>query len=401
MTSTFELTPPEPDLLRYGAKCCRECFAHDWLREFVDRKSRESGKCEFCANEDVPLLEVGVVYPSFTTLLSMYELVSPDNTNYGADDAWDSGVRLDNLIQDEWMVFSDDLDCKGVTADLLEAIINAKHTDREWNFIPHDSDERRFDQDDLYTYRRMFWDWSRQDEWNEYLFAVRTKKAVNAGAVVSKERLDHAGGAKLEAGDYLYRARKGYELDSATGQRLPYTGHAIGAPPVSKALPGRANRKNQSVLYCADQLDTAVAETRPARGLLISVATLRVRRDLRILDLVKPPPPVNPFTLKITEEELAVNNVLLDEVELNRLLRRFCSELSIPLSRDDDSNEYAPSQALSDLVREHGFAGIRYGSAMQPEGTNIVLFDPNDAEVLDSKLVEISDTKVSFENVDG
>ena len=391
----FRLTPPEPDLLRFGPKCCQECFHHHWLRDFVQRKSVGVGECEFCGENDVPLIHVGILYPQFINLLSMYEPVNPDNTNYGDENAWRAGERLDFLIQNEWYIFSEQLDCDGTTMDLLQAIIDAKHTDQEWNAFSHDSSESRFDRDELYTHRRMFWDWSIHDEWAEYLWQRRTATA-EPGRVMSKAELERVGGSTISSGQILYRARKGYEIDPS-GERQPYRGTNIGAPPPGKRSAGRANVEGQAVLYCADQFETAVAETRPARGLAVSVAELRITRDLRIIDLMKPPPPVNPFILEIPDDERDVRNVLLEEVELRRLLRDICFELSIPLSREDNPGEYKQTQAFSDMARYHGFDGIRYTSALQPNGTNVVLFDVDDAEVLHSKLVHIKEVNISYE----
>lgn len=51
-----------------------------------------------------------------------------------------------------------------------------------------------------------------------------------------------------------------------------YQGVDIADPPATKASAGRANRKGQVVLYCADQEETAIAEVRPARGNVVSLA---------------------------------------------------------------------------------------------------------------------------------
>jgi len=391
----FLLTPPEPDTSRYGPKCCKECFQHPWLRDFVQRKSLEVGECEFCEESGSPLINVGVLYPQFINLLSLYEPVSPDNTNYGADNAWKAGEPLDFLIQDQWDIFAERLDLNGTTINLLEAIIDARLTGEEWNALSYDSDERRFDRDELYTYRRMFWDWSRQDEWVEYIWDRGTNK-VEPGQVISKAELERVSIGTIHSGQILYRARKGYEVDSL-GQRQPYTGTAIGAPPADKRPAGRANVEGQAVLYCADQFATAVAETRPARGLAVSVAELRLTRDLRIIDLVQAPPPVNPFVFQIPEDELRFRNVLLDEVELIRLMREISVKLSLPLSRDDTPGDYKQTQAFADMVRYHGFDGIRYTSALQPNGTNVVLYNVDDAEILNSKLVHIKEVNISYE----
>ncbi len=71
--------------------------------------------------------------------------------------------------------------------------------------------------------------------------------------------------------------------------------------------------------------------------------------------------------------------------------------MSKPLERDDDLAEYIPSQKLSEYVEQMHFDGIRYPSAMEPSGTNVVVFDPATVEVLESKLVRITHTTIEYE----
>jgi len=42
--------------------------------------------------------------------------------------------------------------------------------------------------------------------------------------------------------------------------------------------------------------------------------------------------------------------------------------------------------------------GIRYPSALNPDGTNVVFFDPTVADVFASKLVTITGIKVTYED---
>ena len=168
-------------------------------------------------------------------------------------------------------------------------------------------------------------------------------------------------------------------------------GADIGAPPDDKAKPGRANRKGYPVLYCAEEEATAVAEVRPARGLFVSVAKVQIDRPLRILDLVKGHPPINPF-----EESPYLYSHLAYDVELLDLLDSFGNELAGPLRRTDDPRDYLPCQRLSELVHGFGFDGIRYPSAMNSGGANVVLFDPSVATILNSKLVEVRNLKIEY-----
>jgi hypothetical protein len=69
--------------------------------------------------------------------------------------------------------------------------------------------------------------------------------------------------------------------------------------------------------------------------------------------------------------------------------------MSRPLERDDDKTHYVPCQKLADFIRGSAYDGIRYPSALSPEGTNVVVFDPGAADVTGSKLAKI--TEVTFE----
>ena len=186
-------------------------------------------------------------------------------------------------------------------------------------------------------------------------------------------------------GSAMYRARLGFVEEE--GETRPFQGADIGAPPPDKVKPGRANGSGEAVLYVTDQEATAVTELRPWRGLLVSVADVRAARDIRIVDLSKLPPPSNPFTDEVPQYEQ----------ELGELLVAFGEELGRPLRRADDPKDYLPCQKLVRHIRQSGFYdGIRYPSAMAPDGTNIVLFDPAVAEIGTSKLVQVGEIHVAY-----
>jgi RES domain-containing protein len=190
----------------------------------------------------------------------------------------------------------------------------------------------------------------------------------------------------LPQSSILYRARVGFRSIGRSGIQ-PFEGADIGPPPPEKAKPGRANVEREVVLYVADQEATAIAEVRPWRGLLVSVAELNIVRDLRLVDLSIPPPPSNPFIDEAPQYEL----------ELESLLNAFGEELGRPLRRADDPHDYAPCQKLVRRIRKSGlYDGIRYPSAMVPSGTNLVLFDPKLVKIGPSKVVEVREVGISY-----
>ena len=63
-----------------------------------------------------------------------------------------------------------------------------------------------------------------------------------------------------------------------------YDAEQSDAPPKDKTLGGRANPKNISYLYIAEDLKTAMMEVRPNLTQEVSVATIKILKTLRLFD---------------------------------------------------------------------------------------------------------------------
>ena len=315
----------------------------------------------------VPLIEASELGGYFDNLLSMYEI---------ADD-YESGERLIAVLQQEWQVFDEEALTEDQQAALLEEIVNA-----DWD---DDDGESPVDAQELYQPVGGMLHMTHRDRWDQYCSDVRDNpdEPLPLDEFITEDfgKLS----VTLAVGTRLQRARPGYKRGEY-GERHAFQGDEIGAPPTQKAKAGRVNIEGQRVLYCADQEATAVAEVRPPRGFYVSVASLTVNREVRILDLAKGPPGVNPF----------ITNTLRWDVEVQSLLIAFAEEMSLPLERDDDPAHYRPSQRLADFIRGARYDGIRYPSALQTDGTNVVFFDPAVATIGDSKLVKITESTLKF-----
>ncbi|MFV8603746.1 RES domain-containing protein [Ralstonia pseudosolanacearum] len=346
-------------------KCCPDCFAHEWVRDYVRDRSESVGTCDYCGANGIEVVDIAILYEPFRNLMQLYEPSDCGN-----------GELLIDTIQWDYEVFEDGLHCSGGAASLLEDILATRWDD--------DSGESPVGAHELYR-RRSWIGPTMLEEWDEYCADVKEHPFMKPSLPALFDEELGRQESEVPQGTILYRARLGF---NGTGETIePYTGADIGAPPPEKAKPGRANQEGEVVLYIADQEATAVAETRPARGLLVSVAQAHIVRDLRLVDLHKPVRPSNPFTDEIPQYEL----------ELEHLLRAFGEELSRPLRRTDDHHEYLPCQKLVERIRESGlYDGIRYPSAMTPGGSNIVLFAPDLATIGVSRLVEIQEIDVSY-----
>ena len=56
-----------------------------------------------------------------------------------------------------------------------------------------------------------------------------------------------------------------------------------------------------------------------------------------------------------------------------------------------------PSSRSFEWLRDARYEGIRFPSALHPQGTNVIFFDPAFADVGASKLVKIIDTSLEYE----
>ena len=323
---------------------------------------------------DQPLILVTSLAGLFEPLLLNYRYLGPD-TLHDYEDPTGVGEFLIDLVQ-EWGIFTDEIFCSGAAADLLEEIANAHWDD--------DSGEPRFDQHDLYTERPSKWHSTMAFNWDDFSDQVKSNPEISAPLpeMFAEDAWRFSGVVPIDS--VLYRARLGFEQEQY-GKKSPWP--EMGAPPPEKATPGRANLKGDPVLYCAETEMTAIAEVRPAAGFVISVCLLRPRQELRVIDLVSTHT-VNPFECE--------PGLLRYWSELWELIYTFGRQLRTPLERSDAIIDYLPSQQLASRLQEALFDGIRYPSAIDEGGVNLVFFDPSVCEVLESKLVKIEKTSVQF-----
>ncbi len=371
-------------MARYRSKpeyACPRCFEYGWLKDYVKEKATKKGTCPSCRSRQQPLVPVATLYDPFHNLVSSYKLAEGPPLEYG--------TPILDLIQDDWEVFSERLLEGDGAGPLLESILHSGWDDDDGEpplgaADPYVARHRTWSHDTLGDIWHEFAERAKEDPTQELEFRDRDFDDFLIGEDLLGRRT-----ATAPMGTTYYRARPGF-VKTHEGRLDPHSGAGIGAPPPERAKAGRANPEGKVVMYCADQEATAVAETRPARGEYVSVAAVKTNRELRILDLATEPEWPNPFTVE------AVNY----EVEFAALLAAFGEELAKPLRYRDDPSDYIPSQKLTELIQRTGIDGIRYPSAMAPGGTNVVLFDPKVVDIGSSRLVEVTETKVSYGEVD-
>lgn len=150
---------------------------------------------------------------------------------------------------------------------------------------------------------------------------------------------------------------------------------------------GRAKPKGISYLYLATERDTAMAELRPHKGAMISIAQFVVLREIRIVDSSEDKRA--PFLLK--DEPSPEERATYVWGDIDRAFSR-------PVARADDRAEYAPTQVLAELFKSLGFDGIAYQSGLG-EGHNLALFDLDAADQINGIVYQPTKVEYEFEQV--
>ncbi|MCY4350376.1 MAG: RES family NAD+ phosphorylase [Thiotrichales bacterium] len=146
----------------------------------------------------------------------------------------------------------------------------------------------------------------------------------------------------------------------------------MGAPPPEKAGPGRANPAGIPYLYLASAPETAIAEVRPQKGEVLTVAEFTIEGPRPIIDLRNPRKSITPFGME--------DDDILELRENINFLEELGRELSAPVLPDGAAIDYIPSQYLCELIKKLGYHGVVYNSSAC-DGMNLALFDVGSAKI--------------------
>lgn len=159
--------------------------------------------------------------------------------------------------------------------------------------------------------------------------------------------------------EYSADYEAGYEGFNAKGSS---------APPIEKASAGRCNPENIIHLYAAREMHTAVAEIRPYINDSISIASLRVKRQLRLINFY-----YNASQRKSLFEDGFFSGMMSEFSDVNK----------------GNEHDYVMTQFLTMLIKDMGFDGIQFRSSLAFDGMNYVIFNPTVCEAISSKLYTI------------
>lgn len=192
---------------------------------------------------------------------------------------------------------------------------------------------------------------------------------------------------------FLWRAQLGDHWDESEVDGEPYTDHgplpsARMKPLVHSPLEGRINPKGISCLSLSTEKETAMAEVRPWIGSYISVGQFEIVKDLML---------INCFSQQGTDllHHIYMGEPGSDERE-KAVWAHIDHAFSQPVSADNPTTEYIPTQILAELFRKNGFDGVVYKSLLG-KGFNVALFDIDAAKLVNCFLYDTKSVAFKFE----
>ncbi len=168
---------------------------------------------------------------------------------------------------------------------------------------------------------------------------------------------------KEEKSKIFSEAHTKYSIQDSSPAFEGYSAADSFVPPPEKAnyvSDMRANPKYIRYLYAAEDIYTAVVETRPPLNAVVSVAEIEVKEKLRMF---------NSAPYRRLRNPKGVNEDILD----------LCTALVLAFSTvsSGDLRDYLPAQVLSEYFKsiKYEYDGVIYKSSLTPAGLNYVIFN--------------------------
>ena len=331
-------------------KICANCFNDIEIKESVEGMSRENGICECCGAEG-NVVDISEVEDFFCELLGLFEKD-------------DNGRPVSVIIEQEWNIFAS----IAISNKILEDILNRN------KFAYSINDNVSYIQDVKECL----------NVWDELKKEVQTEKRYfsNVGAFDWSAYIKS--NVKIDKDTVYYRSR----VTPADKESL--SPEDMGCPPAEKATAGRANPIGIPYLYLCDNIDTTFYEIRAVYLDRISVGRFVTQRDLNLVNFSTN---TNLFYAFNSDNNIS----LIDVIKHKILFKKISADLSKPLRRYDTEIEYVPTQLICEYCKHNGADGIMFKSSLHQSGTNIVLFNKDDAKCTEVLVKEIRSITITGE----
>ena len=337
---------------------CPGCIADDGLRRFVASHAQIE-RCDFCGGDGPHGVDLGTLFDYMGDRISTEWDRAIDTLYYGeGDELWESGGAAVYDASELLWELGEPLGNDELAEAFVEAFEDDHISSHAFRLAHHERLAYGWE-----TFARLVREESR------YLF-LRTQQGPQGDEelIPPGELLDEVAQA-IENGDLIRRLQPGRPLFRARRQAVPAKPGELGSPLRTLAGASRMSPPGIAMFYGAEDAETALAELQVIS--LPGVATVgrwTTARPLRYLDLVDVDVP-------------SIFDVVGKSQRPWRLfLKGFAEDVSQPPNPGEEAVHYVPTQIFTEYVRDmlgdrdDPVRGIRYRSAVRPEGVCWVLF---------------------------
>lgn len=333
-------------------KISSECFKDGELIRFIEAQGKVDC-CDFSGKKQVRTIELEELKDFLLALISLYEPVS------------EGGLSIEDCLEKYTPIFSSKDIAGKVMAHMTEEPKQAPRSYTLKSSLINDS---------------YSWGKTKHSVKSEYRFFTSMREYIEPFLPVYE--------TSLPIGKILYRAR--LTPPTQEGKVEGLSKQKMGAPPCDKASSGRANPAGISYLYlCGDEI-TPLYEIRSNKGDIATLGSFEVKTELKIFDFNK-----TPSYFKLFGEYSEIEGIFLS----HKLLREVEDDMSKPKRSTDSELEYIPTQYICEFLKLKEYDGVCFHSSLKSDGINIVLFNPENAACVETKLVKILNVDILYEDL--
>lgn len=202
---------------------------------------------------------------------------------------------------------------------------------------------------------------------NRYILDDKRKAIIDEIIKLAKKGED-----TIKKDRIFWRARinNRFKIENNEVTPVHYTDEEMMMTPPEVVRSGRANPPGISYLYLAENRETAIAEVKPYLTARIDLISLRLKKDIKIIDFQKPSRFSTTRLLSLSKEEIDKINNIWFGMQLS---------FSVPLPPEHELG-YIPTQYIAELFKNRGYEGVVYESVQRKNNHNLVLFDRSNVE---------------------
>ncbi len=347
--------------------CCSECFESPYLKSIVSTYAK-IGDCDFCGAQNVATCDPTELLIQFQPVMDLY--ITNDK----------NGLSLEDQIENDFpkKIFSARLTVAN-RKTLLKEIILHDYQGYKDIFENKVVIECLNDKENADVVKPLELSW---DQFSNELKWVNRFHIQNALDLERLKSLLKRYEDRVVTGRKFYRAR----LSGVKG----FPTEQMGNPIAEYATGGRANPPGISYLYVADSIDTTLYEIRSSLYDYASIGEFELLEDLRVVNLRG-----NIYDPIYLAEQGELEDFLIHLPFTSKLEK----ELAKPRRRSDNELDYLPTQYLSEYIKAIGFDGVVYSSSLHSKGYNLAVFKSEKFKCISSKVYEIQNIEMKYEEI--